>query len=76
MDDFNLKVPMNGEARTRVSGDNTALKFGSGSIDVFGTPAMIALMEESSVNTVDKILPEGYKYPIGFCGTPFILISK
>ena len=60
MNDFNLKVPMYGEARTRVSGDNTALKFGSGSVDVFGTPAMIALMEEASINTVDKNLPVGF----------------
>ena len=60
MNEFNLKIPMHGEARTRVSGDNTALKFGSGKVDVFGTPAMIALMEEASINTVDKNLPEGF----------------
>ena len=60
MNDFNLKIPMYGEARTRVSSENTALKFGSGSVDVFGTPAMIALMEEASINTVDRSLPEGY----------------
>lgn len=60
MNDFNLKIPMHGEARTRVSSENTALKFGSGSVDVFGTPAMIALMEEASINTVDKKLPEGF----------------
>lgn len=60
MNEFNLKAPMHGEARTRVTGDNTALKFGSGKVDVFGTPAMIALMEEASINTVDKKLPEGF----------------
>ncbi len=60
MNDFNLRIPMHGEARTRVTGDNTALKFGSGKVDVFGTPAMIALMEEASINTVDKNLPEGF----------------
>ncbi len=60
MNDFNLKIPIHGEARTRVTGDNTALKFGSGKVDVFGTPAMIALMEEASINTVDKNLPEGF----------------
>ncbi|MFC2159154.1 thioesterase family protein [Actinomycetota bacterium] len=60
MNDFNLKIPMHGEARTKVNGDNTALKFGSGSVDVFGTPAMIALMETASINTVDEKLPEGF----------------
>ena len=60
MNDLNLRVPMHGEARTQVTGDNTALKFGSGSVDVFGTPAMVALMEEASINTVDKKLPEGF----------------
>lgn len=60
INDFNLRIPMHGEARTQVTGDNTALKFGSGSVDVFGTPAMIALMEEASINTVDKKLPEGF----------------
>jgi len=60
MNDFNLKVPMHGEARTKVTNDNTALKFGSGAVDVFGTPAMIALMEKASINTVDKNLPDGF----------------
>ena len=60
MNDFNLKVSMHGEARTKVTNDNTALKFGSGSVDVFGTPAMIAIMEEASINTVDKNLPDGF----------------
>ena len=60
MDDFDLNIPMHGEARTRVTGENTALKFGSGKVDVFRTPAMIALMEEASINTVDKNLPDGY----------------
>ena len=60
MNDIDLKVPMYGEARTKVSNDNTALKFGSGSVDVFGTPAMIALMETASINTVDKNLPDGF----------------
>jgi len=60
MNDFNLKVLMHGEARTKVTNDNTALKFGSGSVDVFGTPAMVAIMEEASINTVDKNLPDGF----------------
>ena len=60
MDEFKFELPIHGEARTRVSEDNTAIRFGSGSVDVFGTPAMIALMEEAAINAVDSKLPEGY----------------
>ena len=60
MKEFNLKIGTVGEARTRVTEDNTAVKFGSGKVNVFGTPAMIALMEEASINAVDNLLPEQY----------------
>ena len=55
-----LKTGMLGEARTRVTEENTALKFGSGSVKVFATPAMIGLMEKASINCVDNFLPDGY----------------
>ena len=60
MEEFDLKISASGEARTMVSNDNTAVKYGSGSVDVFGTPAMVALMEEAAINAVDDKLPEGY----------------
>ncbi len=60
MIDFNLKVGMIGEARTKVTEDNTALKFGSGSVKVFATPAMIGLMEAAAINCIDSYLPKGY----------------
>ena len=60
MNDFNLKPGILGQARTMVTGKNTAKEYGSGSIDVFGTPAMVALMEEEAINAVDKLLPTGY----------------
>ena len=58
--EFNLKVGMLSEARTKVTEDNTALKFGSGTVKVFATPAMIGLMEKASINCVDNYLPSGY----------------
>ncbi len=57
MTGFNLELPLHGEARTTVSEHNTAVRFGSGSVNVFGTPAMVALMEEAAINAVDSKLP-------------------
>ena len=37
----------------------TAREFGSGGVDAFGTPAMIAFMEEASLTMVDSKLNEG-----------------
>ena len=60
MQDFNLELKKTGKASTGVTEQNTALKFGSGSVNVFATPAMIGLMEKASINCVDSYLPEGY----------------
>lgn len=60
MNDFNLKVGMAGEASVIVNASNTAIKFGSGAVNVYATPAMIGLMENASINAVDRHLPEGY----------------
>jgi len=60
MEIFNLKVGLSGQAIANVTEENTALKFGSGSIKVFATPAMIGLMEKAAINTIDNLLLEGY----------------
>ena len=60
MENFNLKTGLTGEAKVKVSEENTALKFGSGTIDVFATPAMIGLMEKASIEAVDNLLPKGF----------------
>lgn len=60
MNDFNLKIGMTGEASVIVNADNIALKFGSSTVNVYATPAMVGLMEKASVNAVEGYLPEGY----------------
>jgi predicted thioesterase len=37
----------------------TARHIGSGSVDVYGTPAMIALMESAALSAIDQFLAEG-----------------
>ena len=50
---------MTGEASTIVDPEKTARHLGSGGIDVYATPAMIALMEAAAVAAIDKHLSEG-----------------
>ena len=60
MNEFNLEIGLRGKARADVTDENIATKFGSGKVNVFGTPAMIALMEEASIDAVDKYLPSDF----------------
>jgi predicted thioesterase len=60
MIDFNLKSGLTGQAVVTVTEENTAKKFGSGSVNVFATPAMIGLMEKASIEAVDHLLPDEY----------------
>lgn len=54
---MDLSVGMQGQAETKVTSENTAKTMGSGTLDVFATPAMVALMEQAAVNALT--LPEG-----------------
>lgn len=54
-----LTIGMKGKAETVVSSENTAKKMGSGTLDVFATPAMVALMEEAAWKCVSAELEPG-----------------
>ena len=56
--DFNLKPGISFTAKQKVSYEDTAAKHGSGLIEVFATPAMIALMENAALKTVAPYLSE------------------
>ena len=55
-----LKVGIEGEARVDVNEKNTAIAYGSGSVSVFATPAMVGLMEKASLSSVDPLLEPGF----------------
>ena len=53
---MSIEVGMKGRAETVVTRDNTAQAVGSGLVQVFATPYMIALMENAAVNAVQAQL--------------------
>lgn len=55
-----LKQGMTGEAVITVTHENTAAAIGAGGVEVFGTPMLIALMENASWRAVADALDEGY----------------
>ena len=55
----NLAAGMEHIARTVVDERKTANFFGSGNLDVYATPALVALMENSAKNCVQSELSEG-----------------
>ena len=56
-----LNIPLNlcNEEREIVNANNVATVVGSGSVEVFATPAMIVLMEKTANNSLRNHLPEG-----------------
>ena len=56
---WNIKIEQSAESQTIVDSTNTARAVKSGSLDVFATPMMIALMENAATNCV---LPNLHSY--------------
>ncbi len=54
-----LEIGLKHESTTIVSECNSAKTLGSGDMDVFATPAMVALMENAAMLAVAAELPEG-----------------
>lgn len=55
-----IPVGIKGFEKQKVTKENVASSYGSGLVDVFATPAMIALMEKTCQQSVQQQLPEGF----------------
>ena len=53
-----ITVGLKGEASTLVEREDTAQEVGSGSLLVYATPCMVALMEGAACNALEGVLPE------------------
>ncbi|MCF8233434.1 MAG: thioesterase family protein [Bacteroidales bacterium] len=58
--DFNIKAGLQNRIEKVVETKDTAIQYGSGLLEVFATPSMIALMENTSYLCVQEKLPDGY----------------
>lgn len=58
-----------------VSEENTALRMGSGDMNVFATPALVALMENAAMKAVSPHLKEGETTVGGFIETSHLAPS-
>lgn len=58
--EIDIKVGSTNEAVVVVTEKNTALAMGSGTLPVYATPAMGALMEKAAADMTETVLPEGW----------------
>jgi len=63
--DISIKEGIEYTAIQKVAQEDTASAYGSGLVEVFATPAMIALMENASFKAVLPELPKGFN-TVGF----------
>ena len=61
MVDISRLIPgSTGTAQVAVSEAQTAIAVGSGTVAVFASPMMVALMEAACVDAIERLLPPGY----------------
>lgn len=58
--EFEISTGTEGRKEIIVTADKTATAYGSGTVEVFATPAMIALMEQTAMESVAPFLPESF----------------
>lgn len=58
--DQTINPGITGKLEKIVEPKDSAAIMGSGTIDVFSTPAMIAFMEQTAMQSVQSFLPEGF----------------
>ena len=58
--EFNLKEGTSTVKESKVTENETAIKMGSGDLEVYATPAMIAVMENAAKSMIIDELPNGY----------------
>lgn len=54
-----LTPGIKGKQELTVTEQDTAKVYGSGTLEVFGTPAMIALMEKTALTSIEPFLEDG-----------------
>ncbi len=54
-----MELGIKGSAEVTVVRENTAAAVGSGALEVFSTPSMVALMEKAALSSVQPYLEEG-----------------
>ncbi|MBQ8910864.1 MAG: hypothetical protein IJY91_07485 [Oscillospiraceae bacterium] len=55
---MDITIGLKGEARTMAEREDTAMEVGSGSLLVYATPCMVALMEGAACDAIAEQLPE------------------
>ncbi len=58
--EINIPVGTKLEIKETVTKDKTAAVYGSGLLEVYATPAMIAFMEQTAYKSIEHLLPEGF----------------